>query len=176
MSSISDIKVIQDYNYPIVYLEYSLDGKQPQVNNLVSFMKAMWQDDNDMQQVFRKLYNSTYEQLTLHEFRTLEQAINYRAKLLGKHYIGEYRNKRICRNMIAVAASIPNRTIQFCFIDVRLNEISFNSIFLEQCKDRFPQAYEMSQKKLNAMPAVAEEGIITKEQAVVADEEASSDD
>jgi hypothetical protein len=53
--------------------------------------------------------------------------------------------------MVAVSADISNGTVQFCFIDMNLNEITFNNIFVEKMKDKFPNAYQMINKKIKAL-------------------------
>ncbi len=176
MNSITDIKVITDYNYPIIYLEYKLD-EDVQLNNLVTFMKEAWRNENEMQLVFRKLYNSNYEQLNKQEFKLFSRAANLRAELIGKEYIANYnsKEKRICKSMISVVNRVSNRTLQFCFVDIRLTEISFNNFFLDRYQERFPEAHKLAQKKIASIPFDSEDRKVTQN-AVLADEEMSSDD
>ena len=77
--------------------------------------------------------------------------------------------------MISVVNRVSNRTLQFCFVDIRLTEISFNNFFLDRYQERFPEAHKLAQKKIASIPFDSEDGKVTQN-AVLADEEMSSED
>lgn len=132
-------------------------------------MKAAWQQDNSMLNVFKKLY-SNYEQIHQKEYDMCQRVVEFKGDILHKKWTA----RQMRRNVIAVMTCVPNRTLQFCFVDIRLTEISFNSIFLDRCQEGFPDAYKWAQKKIASIPF--DDGDKEAQNAILAGEEMSSDD
>jgi len=78
--------------------------------------------------------------------RRLFQSLVYRVKYLQKDFKVEFSDNGNSGVLCAVYCIVPNRTIQFLFIDTHYNQLSFNSLFIEKYKERLSDAYKFYAK------------------------------
>lgn len=65
---------------------------------------------------------------------------------MAQSYCGQVDEKGLTKHIAAIWTTIPNKTFQFLFIDNNYNQISFNTDFINEFKDRFPEAMKLINK------------------------------
>lgn len=72
------------------------------------------------------------------------EVVEFRRNYTKQKFVGEFSEEenRLGKTLVAVYSIIPNGTIQFVFVDIHYNEVSFNNYFLDSHRSHFPRAYE----------------------------------
>lgn len=111
--------------------------------------KTVREKDESAKLVIRQLFGSQFTMLHRDACKKMFGVLAYRVKYLLKDFKAELndRDKMGISNVLsAVYSIVPNKTLQFSFVDSDFNQLSFNNFFLEKYKERLSDAYKFYAK------------------------------
>jgi hypothetical protein len=118
----------------------------------------------------RKLYTNNFVTLPRDACKKLFPVALYRLKYTQKEFIGQLDEKErsgLSKTLAAVYAFIPNLTVQFVFVDINYNQVSFNNMFIEKYQDRFPESYKYYSKAFKPRLILDQKGALINQEDMV---------